>query len=294
MPTIDLPQGQIRYDVAGPVSSAAQGPAPLPGASAAPPVVFVHGFFVNHELWTGVADRLAADGIRSYLPDLPLGSHTVAMKPDAELSPRGVARLINDFLAALDLHDVTLVGNDTGGAICQFLVDTDHSRIGRLVLTNCDAFDNFPPFPFNLIFKLGRSPAMVRAMGVTMVPKALRHSYIGFGGLVAKPLDPDLTRRWTDPPRTNAGVRRDVARFLREVRPSELVEVAGRLGSFSKPVRLVWGEADTFFSIDYAQRLRDAFGDNAELVPVAGGRTFLSLDEPERVADEIRDFSKAG
>jgi pimeloyl-ACP methyl ester carboxylesterase len=128
-------------------------------------------------------------------------------------------------------------------------------------------------------------------MGATMVPKALRHSWIGFGGLVAKPLDPALTKRWVTPARTDAGVRRDTARFLREVRPRELVEVAGRLGSFGKPVRLVWGEADTFFSIDYAERLRDAFGANAELVRVPGGRTFLSLDEPERVAAEIADFS---
>jgi len=279
MATVDTPFGQVNYRVAG------------PDDSTAPPVVFVHGLLVNHELWTGVADRLAAEGIRSYAPDLPLGSHPIALNADADLSPRDIARLITDFMAALNLTDVTLVGNDTGGALCQFVIDTDHSRIGRLVLTNCDAFDKFPPAPFGLIVKTGRSPVRLRAMMATMRPRMLRHSMLGFGGLVAKPLDPALTRRWITPSLSDAGVRRDTAKFLRKVKPAELLDVSTRLGAFGKPVRLVWGNADRFFKLADGQRLRQAFGDNAELVEVDGGRTFLPLDEPERVADEIRALS---
>ena len=141
MPTVDLPQGRVNYRVAGPPDSTL------------PPVVFVHGILVDGELWTGVADALAARGIRSYAPDLPLGAHEIAMNPDADMSPRGVARLVLAFIDALGLTDVTLVGNDTGGALCQFVLDTDASRVGRLVLTTCDAFDQVPPppsFPSNL------------------------------------------------------------------------------------------------------------------------------------------------
>ena len=279
MATIDTPFGRVNYRAAGPETSDA------------PPVVFIHGLLVNHELWTGVADNLAAQGIRSYAPDLPIGSHPIALNADAELSPRDVARLIIDFLAALDLTDVTLVGNDTGGALCQFLIDTDHSRIGRLVLTNCDAFDKFPPAPFGLIVKAGRSPMRLRAMMATMRPRAIRHSMLGFGGLVDKPLDPELTMRWITPSLKDAGVRRDTAKFLRKVKPAELLDVSTRLGGFGKPVRLVWGNADRFFKLADGQRLRSAFGDNAELVEVDGGRTFVPLDEPDRVADEIRTMS---
>ncbi|MGH3457789.1 alpha/beta fold hydrolase [Aeromicrobium sp.] len=281
MPTIDLPQGQIRYHVAG------------PDESDAPPVVLIHGFLVDHGLWTGVTDLLAAQGIRSYSPDLPLGSHTIALKPDADQSPRGVAQLIIDFLTALDLHDVTLVGSDTGGALCQFVLDADHTRIGRLVLTNCDAFDQFPPAPFDFLLKLGRKPWRLRLMGESMRPRFLRHSVIGFGGLVDKPLDPQLSRRWITPLLEDAGVRRDTSRFVSNIKPSELVDVSTRLGTFGKPVRLVWGAADRFFKIEFAHRLKDAFGPNAEVVEVPGGRTFLSLDEPELVADEIRAVSYA-
>lgn len=279
MATIDTTHGPVHYRVVG------------PDDRDAPPVVFIHGLLVNHELWTGVADNLAEHGIRSYAPDLPLGSHPTALHPETELSPRTVAQLIIDVLAALDLEDVTLVGNDTGGALCQFVIDTDPSRIGRLVLTNCDAFDTFPPAPFGLIVAVGRRPARLRAMMASMRPRALRHSILGFGGLVAKPLDPELTRRWITPSLTDAAVRRDTSGFLRRIKPAELLDVSTRLGEFGKPVRLVWGTADRFFKIADGRRLREAFGDNAELVEVDGGRTFIPLDEPDRVADEIREMS---
>lgn len=275
MAVVDIPQGRIEYRAAGPQTSSAS------------PVVFVHGLLVNAELWTKVADALAVRGIRSYAPDLPLGSHRIPWPAGTDLSPRGVARLINNFIDALRLTDVTLVGNDTGGALCQFLIDTDHSRVGRLVLTNCDAFDQFPPAPFGLIVKVGRRPALLQAMMTSVRPRALRHSVLGFGGLARDPLDPALTRRWITPSLTDAAVRRDTAEFLRHVHPDDLLDVSNRLSRFPKPVRLVWGAADPFFKIDRARRLRDAFA-NATLVEIPGGRTFVPLDEPELLANEIR------
>lgn len=280
MPTIDIPQGRLNYRVAGPIDSDT------------PPVVFVHGLLVNGELWTGVAEALAADGIRSYAPDLPLGSHPIALNADADLSPRGVARIINDFLAALDLDDVTLVGNDTGGALCQFLIDADAQRIGRLVLTNCDAFDQFPPAPFGLIVKLGRRPGRLRAMMETMRSKAVRHSPLGYGSLVARPLDAELTKRWSTPALSDKDIRRDAAKFLRGVDRKDLLDASTRLGQFGKPVTLVWGNHDPFFKVAFARRLRDTFTD-ATLVEVDGGKTFVPLDEPQRVADEIRTAGMA-
>jgi pimeloyl-ACP methyl ester carboxylesterase len=275
MPTVDIPQGQVNYRVAG------------PAGSTAPPVVFIHGLLVNSELWAATADALSAQGIRSYAPDLPLGSHSIALNPDADLTPRGVARMIIAFLEALELTDVTLVGNDTGGALCQFVIDTDDSRIGRLVLTNCDAFDQFPPAPFGLIVKMGRREGRIRPMMATMKPTWSRHSVLGYGALARTKFDPDQTRRWITPALTDAGVRRDTAKFLRGVDPKELLDASTRLGRFGKPVLLIWGTSDRFFKIKFARRLRDIFAD-ARLVEVEGGRTFLPLDEPQRVADEIR------
>src|SRR5688500_14512374 len=92
------------------------------------PIVFVHGALVNADLWRKVVPQLAKD-FRCIAPDLPLGAHTLPMPAGADTSPPGVAKLIADFIAALDLDNVTLVGNDTGGAICQLVVTNHPERI---------------------------------------------------------------------------------------------------------------------------------------------------------------------
>jgi pimeloyl-ACP methyl ester carboxylesterase len=79
------------------------------------------------------------------------GTDAAARRASSRDAPRrrpvvsGVARLVAEFLDRLDLHDVTLVGNDTGGALVQLLMRDGAARVGRVVLASCDAFDNFPP-----------------------------------------------------------------------------------------------------------------------------------------------------
>jgi len=278
MSTIDLPNGTVEYRVAGPEDSTA------------PPVVFVHGFLVNGSLWATTADALAKAGVRSYAPDWPLGSHNRALRPDADQSPRGIARHVIAFLDAMGLEDATLVGNDTGGAICQFVLDTDQSRIGRIVLTNCDAFDAFPPSPFDILFKPFRSARAIKGLMAPMKVPAVRHSAAGFGLLVDTPFDADQTRGWVKPTLNDADVRRDVAKFVKAVDPQELLGVSNRLGAFNGPALLVWGAADRFFKLGFAKRLRDVFAD-ARLVEIEGGRTFVPHDHPERLAREIAAFA---
>jgi pimeloyl-ACP methyl ester carboxylesterase len=269
----ELPQGPLHYRAVGPT-----GPAQ-------PSVIFLHGLLVDGRLWTAVADRLAQRGIRSYAPTLPLGSHRSAMNPDADLTPRGVARLVLDFADALGLDDVTLVGNDTGGAICQFILDTDAGRVGRVVLTNCDAFDKFPPPPFTMLVRAARHPGLVAAMAPALRSTRLRHSMLGFGPLANRPFDADLTRGWIEP-LSDRAIRRDLAKLARGIDRRDLLDVSTRLDLFTKPVQLVWGDADRFFRLELGQRLAATFP-NAMLTVVAGGRTFLPLDAPDRVAEVI-------
>ena len=168
MPQVTLEQATIDYHVLGPADS------PLP------PVLFIHGILVDHRLWRKAAEQLARKGFRCILPDWPLGSHRIPVNDGADLSPEGVAMMIRDFVVALGLSDVTLVGNDTGGGLCQLVVDAYPEQVGRLVLTNCDAFDKFPPFPFDAVFALLRGPKSIRTLFATMRVKALRHSPLGY------------------------------------------------------------------------------------------------------------------
>src|SRR5690242_4445172 len=154
MNELTIPQGTIRYREAG------------TGA----PIVLIHGLLVNGGLWQEVMPRLAQD-FRVIVPDLPLGSHELPMNRGTDLSPLGLARIIEAFLSGLGLEDVTLVGNDTGGALCQLVVVHHPERIGRLVLTPCDAFENFPPAMFRPLLAAARVPGAVYAIAQSLRPR---------------------------------------------------------------------------------------------------------------------------
>ena len=273
MPQATLDHATIEYRVLG------------PDDSPHPPVLFVHGILVDHRLWLKVAEELAGRGFRCVLPDWPLGSHTVPVDDGADLSPRGVATMIRDLIVALDLTDVTLVGSDTGGGLCQLTIDAYPDQVGRVVLTNCDAFDKFPPFPFDVVFALLRGPMSIKTLFATMRPKALRHSPLGFGLLVRHP-DPVLTASWLRPCRTDSRICRDLARLLRHVAATDLTDVATRLPRFTKPVTLVWGQADRCFTPSLGRRLAEQFP-HSTLIEVPDAKTFVALDDPAAVVGAI-------
>ncbi|MBV9722236.1 MAG: alpha/beta fold hydrolase [Mycobacterium sp.] len=256
-----------------------------PRDSAHPPVLFVHGILVDGQLWHRVAEGLGRRGFRCIVPTWPLGSHRSPVKESTALSLSGVAELIKDAIVALDLSDVTLVGSDTGGGLCQLVVDTHPDRIGRLVLTNCDAFDKCPPYPFDLAFKLLRGPVSIKALLRLLWPRALRHSSLGYGLLINRP-DPDLTAGWLRPCLEDSRICRDLAALLRDVDTADLTEVATRLLRFTKPATLVWGQRDRCFTPDLGRRLVGCFGDG-NLIEVPDAKTFVALDDPDAVVDAI-------
>ncbi|OBA76957.1 alpha/beta hydrolase [Mycobacterium sp. 1554424.7] len=273
MPQLALRQATIDYQEFGPQDSAH------------PPVLFVHGILVDGQLWRAVADGLARRGFRCIVPTWPLGSHTIPVKDATALSLPGVAEMVNDALVALDLSDVTLVGSDTGGGICQLVVDAHPERIGRLVLTNCDAFDKCPPFPFDVAFAVLRGPASIKALAQPLRFRAVRQSLFGFGLLVSK-ADPDLTSAWLQPCLEDSRIRRDMAALARSVGRFDLTDVATRLPRFTKPVTLVWGQRDRCFTPGLGRRLAGLFS-NAKLIEVPDAKTFVALDQPDAVIDAI-------
>jgi pimeloyl-ACP methyl ester carboxylesterase len=274
MPEITLPQGTIHYRDAG----------------EGPPVVFLHGLLVDGEVWREVTPLLQG-AARSIVPDLPLGSHRLAMKADADLSPAGVARLVGDLLAALDLEDVTLVGNDSGGAISQ-LVALDHGeRVGRLVLTNCDCFDVFPPKEFVPMVKAARVPGALYAAMQPMRAAKARRLPMAYGWL-AHEIPDELTGAWIQPFLDDADIRRDAVAFMRAIDKATMIDAAERLPSLKIPALVAWGQDDRFFPRELGERLAAVLG--ARLAPIAGARTFVSVDEPEALAGLISDFVREG
>jgi pimeloyl-ACP methyl ester carboxylesterase len=277
MPTIDLPIGPVDYRIVGPT------------AADSPVAVFVHGFLVNATVWDPVAEQLAADGVRCILPDWPLGAHRRPVKVDADLSPIGVAGAVTGLLDALDLHDVVLVGSDTGGGLCQLALRGDTRRVRGLVLTNCDAFEQFPPRFFVPLFLLARSRLAVWTLAQQTRLRAVRHSPLGFGPLLSRPRPASLTRGWIQPLLDSAAIRRDVTRFARGMHRTELADAATWLGQFQGPVRLVWGTRDKHFTIGLGRRLAAVF-QRAQLDEIPDATTFVSIDRPDAVVSAVRDL----
>jgi pimeloyl-ACP methyl ester carboxylesterase len=265
--TAELSQGPIRYRDLG----------------SGEPIVFVHGLLVDGRLWSGVAEGLASE-FRCIVPDWPMGSHIAAMKPDADLSPVGHARNIAEFVGALGLDRATIVGNDSGGAISQILATRHPERVERLVLTNCDMFDRFPPFPFNLMSPVAKLPG-----GMAILQAPFRIGAVGriaYGSLVKENIDPGLVASWLEPARRDPRIAQDTRKLIVSAHKRLTLEAAERLEGFERPTLFAWGTDDRFFKLDYAKRLAGVIP-GSRVVEIPGGGTFVPLDRPSQVAAAI-------
>jgi pimeloyl-ACP methyl ester carboxylesterase len=283
MRQIELSSGTIEYSDTG------EGPV----------LVLLHGLMMDASLWDGPVADLSADH-RCLVPTLPLGAHRLAMGADADLSLPGIARLVTEFLDRLDVRDVTLVGNDTGGALVQLLAaganagQMSTGRVGRVVLASCDAFDNFPPgLTGKALVAAGKLPAP--AFGLFMQQMRLRQVRrlpVAFGWLTKR--GDAATARWLRPVLTQPAIRRDTVRVLRSVAADRdlLTDAAGRLADFDRPALVVWASADRVMPSEHGRRLA-ALLPHGQLIEVDDSYTLIPLDQPARFAQLVREFAHA-
>ena len=269
---IALPQGTIRYRDTG----------------SGEPLLLVHGLLTDGTLWRKIVPLLEGE-YRCVVPDWPLGSHVAPIEPDADLSPPGLARIIADFMDATDLDRVTLIGNDTGGAICQLVATRHPDRLARLVLTDCDAYENFLPPMFRPLQVIARIPGAIWPVAQSLRLTPLRHAPNAFGWLSKHGPDADVTRAWLEPSLRSRDVRRDVAKVLRGVSNRYTIEAAEKLSRFDRPTLIAWAPEDRFFKFSYAERLAAAIP-GAKLERIEDSWTYVSEDQPDRLAELVRSF----
>jgi len=269
---LELPQGRLRYFEAGTGST----------------IVFVHGLLVNANLWRKVLARLSPE-FRCVALELPLGSHTLPMPEAADLTPHGLADLVADAIEALALEEVTLVGNDTGGALCQMVVTRRPKRVGRLVLTSCDYRDNFPPAMFRYFKPAAAIPGAMRLLMLPMRLRAPRRLPFAFGWLVKRQIDRQAEDSYLLAGVTIRGVERDLKRVIKGLHTRYTNEAADRLGEFDKPALLAWSRDDAFFKPAHAERLAQDLP-NARLEWIENARSLSPEDEPGRLAELIAGF----
>ncbi|MET7451666.1 alpha/beta hydrolase [Streptomyces sp. NPDC005574] len=258
-----------------------------------PTLVLLHGFMMDASLWDQTIAELAADH-RCVAPTLPLGAHRHPVPAGADLSLPGTARLVTEFLERLDLREVTLVGNDTGGALVQLLMRDSTARVARVVLASCDAFDNFPPGLTGRTLALtGKlSPRLFGLFMQQMRLRPIRRLPLAFGWLTKR--GDGMTARWMQPVLKQPAVRRDTVRILRAATADTdlLLTAAERLPAFTRPTLVVWAGDDRVMPPEHGRRLA-ALLPHGRLVEVEDSYTLIPLDQPARLAQVIREFVQA-
>ncbi|MEW2266683.1 alpha/beta hydrolase, partial [Streptomyces sp. NPDC047868] len=272
MPSVELSSGPVEYQDTG-----GEGPV----------LVFGHGMPMSGTQWRKVVPLL--DGYRCVLPTLPLGGHRRPMKPDADLSQRGVARLLGEFVERLGLEEVTLVLNDWGGG--QFLVTEGRDeRIARMVLVACEAFDNFPPGPAKAMSQVCRIPGGVRLLIRLMGVPAVRHMRSGYGGMSLRGIPDEVMDDWLAPAARSRDIRRDLAKFATGAPDRRtLLAWSEGLRAFDRPVLVVWAKEDRLMPREHGPRLA-ALYPRGRLVEIADSSTLVPEDQPERLAEVLTDF----
>ena len=276
MPQIELSAGTIAYSDTG---------------GGGPVIVLLHGLLMDASLWDEVTADLSP-GHRCVVPTLPLGAHTQAIKPGADLSLPGIAKLVAEFLDRLGLDDVTLVGNDTGGAVVQLLAADGAPRMGRVVLASCDAFGNFPPGLTGRTLALaGKLPLPLFSLAMQQMRlRPLRRLPVAFGWLTKR--GDAATARWIRPVLTQPEIRRDTARMLRSVFADKrlLLRTAEALPAFDRPALVVWAADDRVMPPEHGRRLATLLP-NARLFEIPDSYTLIPLDQPAQLAEAIRKFT---
>jgi pimeloyl-ACP methyl ester carboxylesterase len=271
MASIHLPHGTLHYQQSG----------------SGPPIVLLHGYLMGANLWDPVIRLLDAE-FRCITPDLPFGAHPTPMASNADLTTAGIGCLVADFLQRLDLREVVLVGNDTGGAIAQVVAARHPERLGGLVLATCDAFDNYPPRLFRPLITAARLGALTPLLASLKVRPA-RSLPSAYGWLSHRPPPHELIDGWIANYFADKGVRHDTRRLTAALGDTLMEQIAMELAAFTKPALLAWAVDDRFFPLEHARRLASILP-NARLELIHGSRTWVMRDQPERTAHLIRQF----
>jgi pimeloyl-ACP methyl ester carboxylesterase len=270
--TVELSAGSVEYEDTG----------------TGPVLVLLHGVLMDSGQWRDVARRLPE--FRCVLPTLPLGAHRAPMRPDADLSLLGQARLVAEFIEALDLREVTLAFNDW--AAPQLLIAEGLTgRVGGLVLVACETAGNYPPgLPGKNLALVGALPGGLRIALASMRVRPMRRTPMTFGWMAKQGIPDDLIDGWLGGPWADKAIRADARKYIRRTREGRrrLRAATRHLGQFTAPVTVVWAKEDRVMPMREGKALADAFP-NSRLELVEDSYVLVPLDQPARMAQLLRE-----
>ncbi|MGP3947728.1 alpha/beta fold hydrolase [Streptomyces sp. 7N604] len=252
-----------------------------------PVTLFVHGVFTNGRLWRN-AVRLLSDRRRCICVDLPGHGHT---PPMGEPSVWGLADAVDTVIRELDLREVHLVGNDTGGAVAQVVLARNVDRFASFTLTNCDTEGNFPPPMFKPAVWAAKVRLLRAAGPVARVPFLAKQLYrTGYQKPMSLP--DDVVTDYVRPIFGNRAGTLFMERLLASMAPDQLSDIREQLSACEVPTLLVWGTGDFFFKLEWARWLQRLIPGATDIVEVPGGRLFYVDERAEELVAALENHWK--
>jgi pimeloyl-ACP methyl ester carboxylesterase len=264
----------------------ASGPAGYVDVGTGPAAVFVHGVGTSGYLWRRVIEQVAAHR-RCIAVDLP-GHGSTPVTADQDVSLGALARFVADACDALELGEIDLVANDTGGAVAQIVAAREPARLRSLTLTDCDTHDRVPPKAFLPTVLAARAGLLAPAARlIARRPALARKRLFGSGYQDPSAMSDELLAAWSSRMAGTPAAARQFQRFVAGLRPDDLLAVEPALARLEVPTLIVWGTDDVFFPLSDAHWLRDTIPGAGEVVEVQGGRLFFADERPDELAEAL-------
>jgi pimeloyl-ACP methyl ester carboxylesterase len=268
--SVETPSGRISY------ASAGSGPVAL----------FVHGVVLNKHLWRHQLTELS--DIRHCMAVDLLAHGDTEIEPDQDVSVTANAKMLKEVLDVLKIHQVDLVGNDSGGGIAQIFAALNPERVRTLTLTNCDTHDNWPPEAFKPFVDMVRAGGLRDTLNAMLADKTIFRSAGALGPAYEQPetvTDEDIDTYLRPLVRTEQRTRA-LQRFVLAFDNKHTRVIELQLRKLQAPTLIVWGTDDVYFPVKWAHWLAETIPGAKPAVELTGARIFF----PEERADEFNQL----
>jgi pimeloyl-ACP methyl ester carboxylesterase len=251
-----------------------------------PTALFVHGVATNAHFWENVIREIGG-ARRCVALDLPLHGQTPA-RADQDLSIGALADVVEAFCAALDLTEIDLVANDTGGAVAQVFAARHPERLRTFTLTNCDTHDNLPPDAFKPTVELAKAGGVAPMAPALLADLATARATVYAPGYEDPEfIDLETVRSFLEPVGGTPERARQFEQMLAKFEPTDLLAAEPALSQLTVPTLLVWGTADEFFELRWAYWLRDTIPGASEVVEIPGAKLFFPHERASDLAPHL-------
>ncbi|HET7064388.1 MAG TPA: alpha/beta hydrolase [Rudaea sp.] len=250
-----------------------------------PVALFVHGVLLNGYLWRHQLAQLS-DVRRCIAVDL-LAHGNTEISATQDVSVTANAHMLAQFLDAMKIDQVDLVGNDSGGGICQIFAALYPNRLRSLALTNCDAHDNWPPEAFKPFVAMVAAGGLAETLNSMLADKGMYRSALAPAYERPEDVADDTIETYLRPLVRTKQHTRNIERFVNAFDCRHTVQVEKQLRLVQAPTLIAWGTDDIYFDLKWSRWLADAIPGTRKRVEFPSARIFFPEERPQQFNKEL-------